>query len=224
MKQWLVGALLITGLLSCNTSSPGGGNASPPWALGEQPNFSGKITYWDKADAIAPGEGGIFATMYGTGDPEGTLIGVGSIKADGSFSFSFGYKSAYSAGGGLPVAQVLCAGLSASNPQQKIANVDLMQVISLYQDGVHARPGGGILISTAHPVPASAGVYTFFYASQDGSLKGSCDVGDDAGPTPFDLDLRKGWNSIRRDKGGFKTAAIPAEAKWYFINPLTAAP
>lgn len=220
MKE-LLGGLLLALLIACNTANPGG-NASPPWALGEQPNFSGKITYWEKADAIAPGEGGIFATMYGTGDPEGTLIGVGSIKVDGSFSFGL-YKSAYSAGGGLPVAQVLCAGLSASNPQQKIANVDLMEVLSLYQDGVHARPGGGILISTAHPVPASAPLYTFIYASQDGSLKGSCDVGDDAGLTPFDLDLRKGWNSIQRDKSGFKTAAIPAGAKWYLINPLTAA-
>lgn len=217
MKSWLLSGLVL--LTACNSGSPGG-NTPPPWALGEQPNFSGKITYWEKADAIAPGEGGIFATTF-VGDPEGNDIGYGSIKADGSFSFGL-QKGATGAGGGLAVGQVLCAGLSASNPQQKIATVDLMQVLSLYQEGVHARPGGGILISTAHPVPASAPLYTFFYASQDGTLKGSCDLGDDTGPTPFALDLRQGWNSVKRDTSGFKTAAIPAGAKWYFINPLTA--
>lgn len=204
-------------LTACNQQPAG----PPPWALGEQPNFSGKIEYWAKGDAIAPGEGGILATMYDGSDTDGTDLGFGSIKADGSFTFGL-QKGAVGVGGGLPPEQVLCAGLTRSNPQQNIANVDVMQVLALYVDGLHARPGGGILINTAHPVPVRTPVYTFVYASADGTLKGSCDLGDDAGPTSFDLDLRKGWNSVARDQSGFKTAAIPQNAKWYFINPLTA--
>jgi hypothetical protein len=195
--------------------------SAPPWSLGEQPNFSGIIEYWAKGDAIAPADGGFFATMYGAGDPEGTTVGVGTIKADGSFKFGL-YKEAYSVAGGLPPAQVLCSGLSASNPQQKIANIDVMEVLALYVNDQHARPGGGILISTAHPVPAAKAVFTFMYANQDGTLRGSCNM-PDVGNVAFDLDLRRGWNSLSRDPSGFRTAAIPAGAKWYFINPLTAA-
>lgn len=215
---------LITGLLSLAACSPGsgGGSATPPWALGEQPNFSGSIVDWARGDAIAPGEGGIFAVTYATGDPDGADIGFGSIKADGSFTFGL-QKGAVGVGGGLPPEQVLCAGLTRSNPQQKIANVDVMQVLALYVDGVHARPGGGVVISEGKlTTPSFKASYTFFYASADGTLKGSCDLGDDAGPTPINLELSEGWNSVRRDQNGFKTAALAEGARWYFINPLTA--
>ena len=212
---------LLAVLIATFTACPGVPGTLPPWALGEQPNFSGTIEYWAKGDAIAPADGGFFATMYGTGDPEGTTVGAASIKADGSFKFGL-YKEAYSVAGGLPPAQVLCAGLNASNPQQKIANIDVMEVLSLYVNGQHARPGGGILISTAHPVPAAKAVFTFIYANQDGTLRGSCNI-PEVGNVAFDLDLRRGWNSVSRDSNGFKTAAIPTGAKWYFINPLTAA-
>jgi len=190
--------------------------------LGEQPNFSGSIVDWAKGDAIAPADGGFFATMLGTGDPEGTTVGVESIKASGSFNFGL-YKSAYSVGGGIAVENVLCAGLTRSNPQQKIANVDVMEVSALYEGDKHARPGGGVVISEGKlTTPSFKAGYTFYYASADGTLKGSCDFGADAGPVPLELDLRKGWNSVRRDSSGFKTAAISGSAKWYFINPLTA--
>jgi hypothetical protein len=219
MKNQSSTAFLVAFSLSL-TACPTTPSVPPPWALGEQPNFSGTIEYWIKGDAIAPSDGGFFATMYGTGDPEGTTVGVGSIKVDGRFTFGL-YKGAYTVPGGLAPAQVLCSGLSLSNPQQRIANVDLMDVLSLYVDGQHARPGGGVLISTAHPVPATKGAYTFFYANQNGTIKGSCNI-QDAGSVPYDLDLRQGWNTVRRDASGFKTAAIPADAKWYFINTLTA--
>lgn len=61
--------------------------------MGEQPNFSGTIVDWDKGDAIAPADGGFFALMYGTDDPSGTTVGVGSVKVGGGFSFGL-YKSA----------------------------------------------------------------------------------------------------------------------------------
>lgn len=208
---------IIVGLSACPITP----SAPPPWALGDQPNFSGKIEYWAKGDAIAPGDGGLYGVMYSPGgDPDGDFIGYGSIKADASFTFGL-QRGASGAGGGQPAAQVLCGGLSLSSPQQKIAKVDILSVTALYENDKHARPGGGVLISTAHPVPASKPVYTFIHASQDGAIKGSCNI-PEVGNVAFDLDLRQGWNSVQWDTSGFKTAAIPSGVKWYFINPNTA--
>jgi hypothetical protein len=190
--------------------------------LGDEiPEFKGSVVDWARGDAIAPGEGGIFATSYAA-DPEGSDIGFGSIKADGSFSFSL-QKGAVGAGGGVAVSQALCPGLSASNPQQKIVAVDILSVLSLYEEAKHARPGGGIVVSVGKLTTAGFKEgYQFVYASADGVLKGSCSGEEFGGTAAIDLDLRKGWNTLRRDQSGFKTAAISSEAKWYFINPLTA--
>lgn len=197
------------------------GPSTPPWALGDGiPEFSGNIVGWAAGDAIAPADGGFFATTF-VQDPEGDDIGFGSIKADGSFTFGL-QRHASNVGGGSSIAQAVCAGLTASNPSQKIATVDILTVLSLYQEGKHARPGGGIVISVGKlTTPSFKEAYTFYYASADGSVKGSCPI-EEVGPVAFDLDLRKGWNTVRRDASGFKTAAISKEAKWYFINPLTA--
>lgn len=224
-------ALLVTlGILLCSCASVRSGGPAPgkppltgaaSWALGEQPSFSGVIVDWAKGDAIAPGEGTIFATMYGTSDPEGAVIGNGSIRADASFKFGL-YRSAYPINGGLPPAQVFCSGLKLSNTRQKIAYVGVMEVLSLYEEGVHARPDGAIFVSVGKPLGAEMkALYTFFYASQKGTLKGSCNI-DGVGSMLIDLDLHKGWNSVRRDTSGFKTAPIPKTARWYFFNTLTA--
>ena len=220
IMQWLRTLVLLAGttLAACGQNT---GPVTPPWALGDDiPRFSGSIVDWAKGDAIAAAEGGFFATTY-IQDPEGSDIGFGSIKADGSFTFGL-QRGASAVGGGSPVSQVLCAGLTLSNPQQKIATVDILTVLSLYEEGKHARPGGGIVISVGKLTTSTfKEAYQFVYASADGSLKGSCNI-EEVGNVAFDLDLRKGWNSVRRDQSGFKTAAISKEAKWYFINPLTA--
>ena len=224
-------ALLVTlGILLCScasvrSASPAPGKPPPTgaasWALGEQPNFSGVIVDWAKGDAIAPGEGAIFATMYGTLVPDGEVIGNGSIKADASFKFGLN-RGTDSANGSLPPAQVFCSGLKLSNPRQKIAYVGEMEVLSLYEEGVHARADGAIFVSVGKPLGAGMkALYTFFYAGQQGTLKGSCNI-DGVGSMLIDLDLHKGWNSVRRDTRGFKTSPIPKTAKWYFYNTLTA--
>lgn len=88
-------------------------------------------------------------------------------------------------GGGIAVENVLCAGLTRSNSQQKLAKVTLMNVSSLYEKGKHARPGGGVVISEGKLTTSDfKAAYTFFYASADGTLKGSCDLGDDSRPLP----------------------------------------
>lgn len=211
--------ILVALILSACPTLP---STPPPWALGDQPNFSGAIEDWAKGDAIAPGDGGIFGTMYAS-DPEGTDIGFGSIKADASFSFGLQRGAAY-VGGGLDATQVLCAGVSLSSPGQKIARIDVLAVNSLYVDGQHARVGGGIFISVGKPVLSNiSNLYTFYYADRDGTIKGSCPV-EGGGQVALNLELVKGWNSVRRTASGLQTAVIPKDARWYFINTLTATP
>ncbi|MER3480474.1 MAG: hypothetical protein C4327_08360 [Meiothermus sp.] len=60
--------------------------------MGEQPNFSGSIVDWAKGDAIAPADGGFFATMLGTGDPEGTTVGKDQIKTPVKLLFEINTK------------------------------------------------------------------------------------------------------------------------------------
>jgi hypothetical protein len=221
-KLWIVslGLLLLT---ACNDPAKSSG---APWALGEQPNFSGTIIDWAKGDAIAPAEGSIYARFESVDGSESVDLGYGSIKADSSFTFGLQRGAAF-AGGGMPPEQALCPDivfeLTLSNPQQRIGVVGYFEVPPLYEEGKHARPIGAVRIRTR---PPSAGSlfeqYAFTYASADGTIKGSCSTEGIA--FSFDLDLRKGWNSVYFEAGGgfkLKTAAIPQEAKWYFVNPLT---
>jgi len=214
----LVAALL--GLASCSANSTA--VARPAWALGEQPNFSGTVQDWAKGDAIAPGEGGIFATTYPKGNPEVIEVGYGLIHADGSFKFGL-QRGAAAASGGVPPVKEQCPAVRISNPNQRFVLVHVLRVLDLYEEGVHARPGGAILISIGKPItPAMQEVYTFVYASGNGTLKGQCALSGGESLS-LDLDLYKGWNSVKLNPNApsFSTAAIPRAAKWYFINPLT---
>jgi hypothetical protein len=197
---------------------------TPAWVLGEQPRFTGTIVDWTKGDAVAPGE----AMMYGRNPFEAGSIGYGPIKSDGSFSFNLmttitklGYEHTPDLS--------MCPGAKRSNPRQKLVGVTTIDVEALYKDGVHARPGGAIVISVGRPADLSKAsgsslkaVYIFVHASSSGTLKGTCTFNGQTGSV--DLDLRKGWNSVKIDpiRLSFITAAISKDAKWYFINPLTA--
>lgn len=206
----------------------GGWGYAQPWALGEQPNFSGTVVNWAEGDAIAPGEGGIYAVTESMTDSEGSELGFGAIKADASFTFGL-QKGDYPASISLPPTQALCDGfelasLSLSNPEQRVANVSL-SVPALFEEGQHARPEGGVQIRAT---PPSAGSmleqYGFIYASADGTVRGTCS--GEGLSVAFDLDLRQGWNSVFLSTAGglaFTTAAIPEDAKWYFVNPNTLA-
>lgn len=193
---------------------------TPSWALGEQPNFRGTIVDWAKGDAIAPGESAMYGRTY-SGDSEGADVGFGSIKRDGSFSFGLQRGAAYAGTGHAPDLS-LCPGAQRSNPKQTLVAVNTIEVPALYEDGVHARPGGAILVSVGRPMSASMkAVYLFVHASTNGTLKGSCTFNGQTGSV--DLDLRKGWNAVKIDPIAlsFKTAAISREAGWYFVNPNT---
>lgn len=194
---------------------------TPAWALGEQPNFSGTIVDWVKGDAIAPGESAMSGRTY-SGDAEGADVGFGSIKRDGSFSFGLQRRAAYAGTGHTPDLS-MCPGAKRSNPKQKLVAVNAIEVPALYEDGVHARPGGAILISVGRPMSASMkAVYLFVHASSSGTLRGTCTFNGQTGSV--DLDLRRGWNAVKIDPIAlsFKTAAISREARWYFVNPNTA--
>ena len=202
---------------------------TPAWALGEQPNFSGVIANWALADAIKSGEGLIYATNSSffnySDDP--IDVGYGTIKPDGSFTFGLVKDAARSAA--TPSWSTNCPSLKQTNPALKIALVEELTVPQLYEEGVHARPYGNIAIST-EPVTtsniASRQNYTFIYADGRGSYKGSCSmtIEDYSMTIALDLDLRKGWNSVLITlNSGLRltTAAIPKNAQWYLVNPIT---
>ncbi len=225
MNYKYFGILITCVLLSvCNVASLSKAQTSAAWALGKKPIFRGVIEDWAKGDAIASSEGSINAISYSGGDPEGSYVGEGVIEANGNFAFTLKFSDpGHPVGDGFPVSQVLCTGLKLSNSRQKIVLVDILQIDSVYQEGTHARPGGAIFISVARPnvgSPATLELYTFIYANRTGTIKGSC-TSQDLGTASYDLNLRKGWNSVRRTQTGFKTAAIPKAAKWYFFSTLT---
>lgn len=219
-------ALILSACASLSRPTPGqtgpGQPGSAAWALGEQPNFSGTLVDWAKGDAIAPGEGGIFATTYQTGDAEGIDLGFGSVKADGSFTLGLQRGAT---GLGLSPTEFLCTGLSLSNSTIKIVGIDVFEIPSHYVEGVHARPGGGVIITTQQVVLSQITErYTFMHAIGSGTVKGTCAV--EGGTISLELDLRGGWNVVRYTLSGsrleFKTAPLPTTVKWRFINPLTA--
>ncbi|MDQ3458526.1 MAG: hypothetical protein M3498_04335 [Deinococcota bacterium] len=219
---WVVA--LVLGLSTC-VGAQGAPAVTAPWALGEQPNFSGTLIDWTKGDAIASGDGAIFATTYPDSDSEeGVGVGFGHVSADGSYTFGLQRIDASAPWLVLPVFAD-CAGIIASNAQQKVASVTSIEIPGLYEEGVHARPGGAIHISS-YPFTLSPERerYIFAYANADGTVKGSCDAGEGFGLS-YDLDLRKDWNSLRLNESmsgiGIVTAAIPEDAYWYFVNPLT---
>lgn len=193
---------------------------TPAWALGEQPNFRGTIANWTLGDAVAPGESAMYGISY-SGDPEGADVGYGSVKSNGHFSFGLQRGAGYGQGGSAPDLS-LCPSAQRSNPKQKFVVVSMIQIPALYKDGAHARPGGAIILSVGRPPLNATTVYLFVYATASGTVKGGCTF--EGQTASINLDLRKGWNSvgINASKRTFKTAAIPATARWYFVNPLTA--
>ena len=68
----------------------------------------------------------------------------------------------------------------------------------------------------------------------DGGNDGGSSSGGDGGvPLPYTgrllhqalFGLPEGWNSVHRDPSGvIKTEAVPADARWWFFNTLTAGP
>jgi len=222
-KVWFI----TLGVLLCSCASvrsagptpskpPPAGSAS--WALGERPLFSGTIVDWAKGDGIAPGKGDMYGKSYAV-DPEGVTVGFGTVEPSGNFRFRlYSPDKAPVLGGGYPVERVLCGGLTRTNPKQKIVDVEGIEVPPLIVPDVHGRPPSAVLISVGKP-PATQELYTFYWASENGRIRGSCTF--EEGSFSFDLDLRKGWNSACYGGHLITTAPIPKEAKWYLFNPLT---
>ena len=205
---------------------------TPAWSLGEEPTFSGVIENWSIADGLSSGEGNMvvrnmpfFGESYSNESQE---IGFGNIKQDGSFNLSLTKDAAGSFT--TPDWYANCPTITPSNPSLKVATVTAIEVPELYEEKAHARPQGAVLISsvpiTANNI-ASRVTYMFIYADSEGTFKGTCikNTEDYSFNIVFDLDLHKGWNSLRFESldasYSFTTAAIPTEAKWYMVNALT---
>lgn len=64
--------------------------------------------------------------------------------------------------------------------------------------------------------------YGFVYATTDGTVRGTCS--GEGLAVSFDLDLRRGWNSLYMGAGlHIVTAAIPPDAAWYLVNAVVLA-
>lgn len=203
----------------------GGAHAqgTPAWALGEQPNFAGTIPNWSDGDALTPGAGGIYAKAEIGATYEEVDVGFGSVDASGAFTFGLQSGAAY-AGGGRPVVEAFCEGLdldvSVSDPAQRVVIVGPLEVPELLVAGRHARPPGGLIIRRSPPTSRSlVEQYGFVYATTDGTVRGTCS--GEGLNVSFDLDLRRGWNSLYMGAGlHIVTAAIPSDAAWYLVNAV----
>lgn len=195
-----------------------------PWALGMSPTFSGRIPNWAQGDAMSPGEG-VISVLYDPGDGQELEIAQGIVRSNGDFDLSLRPAGAVPGGGRRPL-DALCedaemVNVTVSNPDQLVVPVRL-DVTELYEEGRHARPEGSVMVREGPPTAAFlVDRYAFIYADADGTVTGSCSDG------PFelqiDLDLRPGWNSVLMTfESGFavKTAAIPAGAQWFLVNPV----
>lgn len=197
---------------------------TPGWALGEQPNFEGTIPNWSDGDALTPGTGGIYAIAEIGAAYEEVEVGFGSVDASGHFTFGLQSGAAY-AGGGRPVVDAFCEGLdldvSVSDPAQRVVIVGPLEVPELLVAGQHARPPGGLIIRRSPPTSRSLiEQYGFVYATTDGTVRGTCS--GEGLNVSFDLDLRRGWNSLYMGAGlHIVTAAIPPDAAWYLVNAVT---
>jgi hypothetical protein len=201
-------------------------NPSPTGALGDVLTVSGVVAEWAKGDAIAPGPGNISGTMVvgQSFDQIREGLGQGAVDSDGSF----GFVADCTGGAGPCAASVqasaaLCGGINASDPRLRIVKLDAYLIDSLFVEGVHARVGGGLVLARQPPrtflASGRGDIYTYFWADRSATVKGSC------GPVSFDLSLVRGWNSIHRNGSGlFRAEDVPSDARWYFLNTLTAGP
>jgi hypothetical protein len=220
---WILGFALfiLAGCFDGVTDKPLPVN--PPWALGGL-HVTGTLVNWDLGHAVPPTAEVIDGFMFlGEDDLERVGVAWGTVQEDGSFDFR-GMCPVLGQNCEKPASEALCGGLSVSDSRLRMAVIDSIEIdgLEVGDAGPPPRPYGWVIISTERPrnfeILYHGRTYTYIYADRDATVKGSCDFSG-----PVDLDLRKGWNSVERNPkaGGYTTAAIPAEAKWWFLNPYT---
>lgn len=199
----------------------------PPWALGDRLYLTGTLVDWATGHGILPTDGELWGEMNAGNDEGeyGELIAVGHVRPDASFEFSGLCRGSETDMGCIvvPVAEALCGGLTTSEPRLNMALIGAIHVPGLaVSEPPPPRPKGWVYISTEKPKgiwhDTNKRAYTFAYADRDAKVKGSCVFG------LVDLDLHKGWNSLKLHPTQgveVKTAAIPADAKWWFFNAYT---
>jgi len=220
--HWILGLALfiLAGCFDGVTDKPPPTN--PPWALGDKLHVTGTLVNWALGHAVPPTAELFYGFMFiGEDFEEGIELAEGMVQSDGSFKFiDLCIDKKFCA---RPVSDVLCGGLSVSDPQLGVSIIDAIEIDGLEVGDAWPppRPVGWVIISTERPrnfeILYHGRTYTYAYADRNATVKGTCAFG------PVELDLRKGWNSIERNPaaGGYKTAAIPADAKWWFLNPYT---
>jgi len=144
-------------------------------------------------------------------------VGKGGIDTTGNF----GFRADCTGGGGacahsIQVATKLCNGPAFSDPKLRLVSIDAWQVPEIYTEP-HIRAYGELFLAR-QPYPnaisaRSGDTYTYVWADRNATVSGSCA----GGGRVFDLDLRRGWNSVHLGPTATRTEPIPADAKWYYI-------
>ena len=220
----LIGFFLGLSFLLAACSQPSQAAAPPKWVIGSGIGVQGTLVGWtESAAAGSPGDDIFFGEMYNASGDFHDTVGQGTVDASGNFGFyadCTAGKAACSVE--LSVEQTLCGGLSVSDKALKLTEIELIPVDAKYSD-TQARPGGVVLISTSKPSSMfevfNWDTYSYIHADRNSRVKGSCSD-PDAGVISYELDLYKGWNTVRQYQHTIKTAVIPPEALWYFINPI----
>jgi hypothetical protein len=143
-------------------------------------------------------------------------VAQGSLNADGSFQVTLPHESALGAYL-MPAGVPPCAGVTVSPSSARGVSLQLAvydsssssttraELVRLNQD-----PSSG-----TQTYPYKLGLYT--YVDRDTTVKGQCT--DSTGITTYDVNLRKGYNSIVfvRSSAGIAVGSDASDLRWYLV-------
>ncbi len=217
--------LFILTIILSACSQPSQAAAPPKWAIGTGIGVQGTLIGWTESAAVgSPGDDIFFGEMYDASGNFHETVGQGTVDSNGNFGFHADCTAGKGACiVGLSVDQALCQGLSVSDKALKLTEIELIPIDAQLSES-QSRPGGVVLISTSKPSSMfevfNWDTYSYIHASTNSKVKGSCSYPDE-GVISYDLDLYKGWNTVRQYQHKVTTAVIPPETQWLFINPIT---
>lgn len=205
----LVGSAILALATSCGSPSAAGAGARS--ITGQVEDYAAGAALL-RATVLVAGE--IFLTE--------TVIGTGSIAADGGFDFVF--DSTVDAGGltELFSEQDLCDGVTASANAQG----GLVSTLEVTRSGspvgvIGLASGPNVLEQTLAGGPPVGTLVAWLYVDRDVAVSGTCTDGG----ASYDLVLTSGWNMVEiamvEDTLRFRSVETATGVEWHFL-PSTA--